>query len=72
MTSNENKSGELMTTPELCEYLKVSAHRVYTWRTQGVGPKAIRVGGTLRWRLSDVEKWLDENSSTQSDRERHA
>lgn len=47
---------------DVAEYLGVSVKRLYDWRYRGVGPHAIRVGGTLRYRWSDVEQWLDEQS----------
>lgn len=49
----------LMTPEELAEYLGVSLHCVYAWSSRGGGPKVVRVGARLRYRLADVEQWLD-------------
>jgi predicted DNA-binding transcriptional regulator AlpA len=32
---------------------------LYAWHSRGQGPRAIRVGNTLRYRRSEVERWLD-------------
>ncbi|NIL60058.1 helix-turn-helix domain-containing protein [Salinispora arenicola] len=32
---------------------------LYAWHSRGKGPRAIRVGNTLRYRRSEVERWLD-------------
>ena len=67
MSTNNTSPKRLLTTPDLCDYLQVSPNLVYSWRYQGIGPKAIKVGGSLRWRLSDVEAWLDLRTSAQSE-----
>lgn len=47
-------------TPErLAEYLGIPVKTLYQWRHRGVGPRAIKVGRHLRYRPSDVERWLD-------------
>lgn len=43
----------------LAEYLGVPVQTVYSWRTTGKGPRAIRVGRHLRYRAADVEAWLE-------------
>jgi hypothetical protein len=53
----------LLTPEELVTYLKLPAvETLYQWRVRGVGPKASKVGRHLRYRLRDVELWLDEQS----------
>lgn len=49
----------LMTLPELAEFLGVPPTTLYAWRQKRTGPRASRVGKHLRYRRSDVEKWLD-------------
>jgi hypothetical protein len=36
-----------------------SVHTLRSWRHKGRGPKFIKVGGMVRYRLSDVELFLD-------------
>lgn len=41
-----------------------SVHTLRSWRHKGRGPKFIKVGGTLvRYRLSDVEAFLNGDAS---------
>jgi excisionase family DNA binding protein len=48
----------LMTTRELAERLNVPEPTIYGWRYKGEGPPVVRVGGRLRYRWSDVDAWL--------------
>lgn len=51
-----------MTVLELAEYLNVKVGWVYDrWRDEGI--PAIRVGQSLRFRRSDVDKWLESRSA---------
>lgn len=47
---------------EVAEYLRVPVNTLYQWRYMRTGPRASRVGRHLRYRWSDVEAWLDEQS----------
>lgn len=38
--------------------LQVSSFTLRRWRYAGYGPMPVRVGGRLRYRLSDIESWL--------------
>lgn len=49
----------LLTLRELAEYLGVSTSTVYSWRTRGEGPLGYRVGQQVRYRLSEVDRWLE-------------
>ena len=51
---------ELLTTREVADLLKVPVATLYAWRSRpgGGGPRAVRVGKHLRWRLDDVNHWL--------------
>lgn len=48
-----------MTVEELAEYLTIPKQTIYRWRTEGHGPRAIKVGRHLRFRSADVETWLN-------------
>jgi predicted DNA-binding transcriptional regulator AlpA len=50
----------LATRTELAEYLQKPVHTLDQWRWRGRGPKAIKVGRTIRYRWSDVDAWLDQ------------
>jgi len=51
---------ELLTTIELCEWLKIG--RATAWRWRGKGMPYIGRGKSLRYRKSDVVKWLEQNN----------
>ena len=53
----------LLTAQELADYLKRPKSTLYGWRYRGDGPRAIMVGRELRYRESDVERWLDQRSA---------
>jgi excisionase family DNA binding protein len=47
-------------SPEgLAELLSVPLATVYRWNSTGTGPRRILVGKHVRYRRSDVEKWLE-------------
>lgn len=50
---------KLMSTADLGEYLGVPVHTIYAWRATGKGPRAYRLGKHLRYRLADVDVWLE-------------
>jgi len=58
----------LLNVHELSAVLGVPEATLYGWRTQGKGPRGIRVGRHLRYRPEDVEAWInlqvDEASDT--------
>jgi excisionase family DNA binding protein len=56
------KRARLLTPDELAEFLNVSPRTIDTWRYQRKGPRAVRVGGVLRFRESDIEAWLEANA----------
>ena len=42
------------------EILGISKRSFWRLRSQGkIGPKEIRVGSSLRWRLSSILKWIE-------------
>ena len=49
----------ILTTSELAEYLGVQTQAIYDLRNDGRGPAGFRVGREIRYRISDVERWLD-------------
>lgn len=49
---------QVLSLSELCDYLHVTAQTIYDLRSQGRGPNGIRVGRTLRFRVSEIEAWL--------------
>jgi DNA-binding transcriptional MerR regulator len=53
----------LWSVQDVSNFLQVPAQTLYSWRVQGGGPPARRVGKYLRYRPEDVIKWVDELDS---------
>lgn len=72
MDTNTNLSGlePLLTIEALAEYLDVPVTTIRDWRTDGKGPCAIRVGGRVRFAVSDVLGWLAEQREVEPGRGR--
>jgi excisionase family DNA binding protein len=66
-TMTSNRIGEradidrrLLRPDELASLLGIPLATIYRWRSRGDGPPGIRVGRHVRYRLEDVDRWLDE------------
>jgi len=53
----------LMTTKEVCDWLRISRTTIGNWRQRGL--PFTGVGHALRYRKSEVEKWLKEQRNKQ-------
>ena len=49
----------LIDVATLCKWLGIPEGTAYQWVHRKVGPRPIKVGRHLRWRRSEVERWLD-------------
>ena len=56
----------LLSPDELAWYLGVPRATVYRWRSRREGPCGIRVGRHVRYRIEEVERWLDERQEQRS------
>ena len=61
---------QCLSLTELCAHLQVSVQTIYDLRSQGRGPRGFRVGRELRFRISEIEAWLERME--QDDDQRHA
>jgi predicted DNA-binding transcriptional regulator AlpA len=50
---------KLMGVEELAELLGVPPRTIYSWRYRGVGPRAIKVGGAVKYEPAEVRRYLD-------------
>ena len=61
MDTTKAPPDRLLTLPEVCDYLGISAPTLYGMRHQGRGPVGYRVGRQLRFRRSEVDAWLQDH-----------
>ena len=60
---------QVISLSDLCAHLHVTAQTIYDLRSQGRGPRGFRVGRELRFRVSEVDAWLERME--QDDGHRH-
>jgi predicted DNA-binding transcriptional regulator AlpA len=58
MPTNDHAT-ELLTQETLAVELKMRPQSLADWRHRGKGPDYIKVGQLVRYRRSDVQRWLD-------------
>lgn len=51
----------LLNEKEACAYLGVSVHTVRDWRLKGRGPLFVKVGASVRYRVTDIARFVEEN-----------
>lgn len=69
MWTDSTKMDRLMNADEVAEHLGVKKQTLYAWRlTPGRGPRAIRVGRYLRWRMSEITAFEETNLEPMSAR----
>lgn len=64
--SNTGASGRmqpLLTAEEVARILVIPLKRLYTWRLAGKGPRYVKVGHNLRYRVEDVKAYIEENTT---------
>jgi excisionase family DNA binding protein len=59
-TIDTNPEGGILTIDQAAAYLAIPKATLYTWRTRraGFGPRAVKLGGCLRYRRSDLDAWV--------------
>ena len=59
-TSHESM---ILTIDEAAAYRAIPKATLYTWRTRrvGFGPRAVKMGGCLRYRRADLDAWIVEH-----------
>jgi excisionase family DNA binding protein len=59
-TASKEPADPLLTIDEAANYLAIPKATLYTWRTRraGFGPRAIKMGGCLRFRRSVLDDWI--------------
>lgn len=57
--SRTTTASKLLDTNQLAEQLLNKSNTIEGWRIKGVGPRYIKIGRLVRYRLEDVELWLE-------------
>jgi excisionase family DNA binding protein len=59
-TIDTTVEGGILTIDQAAAYLSIPKATLYTWRTRrtGFGPPAVKLGGCLRYRRSDLDAWV--------------
>ena len=57
MSTIEN---QLMTVEDLAKLLHVSVRTVWRLRRNASLPRPVKIGGGVRWRISDVRAWIEQ------------
>ena len=56
---------ELLTREEAASYIKIGVHSLAQWAVSGrYNLPMIKVGGSVRYRRTDLDAWLDERTTT--------
>jgi len=63
MTKTTAERVALMSPRELSDYAGPAVQTLAIWRTKDKGPRYIKTGGRIRYRLSDVDAWLEANTT---------
>lgn len=62
------KSQTFLTNDEAAEMLGIRPGTLATWRWKRKGPKVSPSGNKIRYRVSDVERWIEENAAAYAER----
>jgi excisionase family DNA binding protein len=49
----------LLTEAQAADLLNLSIRTLQAWRVRGGGPLFVRLGRSVRYRRTDISKWLD-------------
>lgn len=61
-TTNPPDIDQLLSPAELADYLSIPVQTIYQWRHRGDGPPGYRVGRHVRYRWTDIQAWLDDQT----------
>lgn len=63
ITDNPETSRDRLLSPtELASYLTIPVQTIYQWRHRGEGPPGYRVGRHVRYRWTDIQAWLEDQT----------
>jgi predicted DNA-binding transcriptional regulator AlpA len=54
----------LLTPEETARYLRYKAQTLAFWRMKRMGPRFVKTGHSVRYRVSDLEDWIERRTVT--------
>lgn len=60
------QSDRLITVREAAAMLSTTPGNIYDWIKNDKGPEYVRIGRSIRYRLSVIEDWIDAHTVTPS------
>ena len=68
-TVDNTAEGGILTIDQAAAYLSIPKATLYTWRTRraGFGPRAVKLGGCLRYRRADLDAWVADHLESSDD-----
>ena len=58
----EDSNTKVLTTPPAAAYMGLKPSTLEAWRVRGGGPVFLKLGKAVRYRQSDLDRFLDEQS----------
>jgi len=49
----------LLRNSEAAAHIGVASKTLRNWRARGIAPPAVRLNGAVRYRRSDLDRWVD-------------
>ena len=64
MTQNIPEQSKTFLSPAgLADYLEIPIATVYAWRHSGTGPPGAKIGRHVRYRVSVVDRWVEDQAT---------
>lgn len=57
--NNKTSNCQLLTAAAVGEMLSLSKRTIHRYNCSGKIPAPVRIGGSVRWKQSDIEKWIE-------------
>jgi predicted DNA-binding transcriptional regulator AlpA len=61
----ENKAPQLVTLADIGAMIRISRSKIYDLKSSGQLPRCIKIGRSVRWRLRDIEAWINAGCPSQ-------
>jgi excisionase family DNA binding protein len=64
----ERSPSPFLSLSEAAEYLGLATQTLYTWRSKGIGPVAVKIGSRVKYRQTDLDDWIAQQAEAEADR----